>query len=463
MTFQQEKASIILRDEQGQAVGAIIREWKALKGSVEIRSLSSHDEVVRITVQVENLTSNSTPASDTLRESILLDSLVSAHTILGVDNGEFLSLLEPPPGFEDQAAQCQNLGTWPVLATDNADAVLSSPIILYDHPQIAPESAGNLFDSTEIDEILSLRILTLTDEEKREMRQSDDRTRAILERTEKMPEEQFAKLHGILRGLTPVKRGDPMNEWEWNLLEDKTGNLDHVEIEGIAVKVGDRVRLRPKEGGDILDIALRGQIAIIESIEEDYEGAQHICVVIEDDPGRDLGMMRQPGHRFFFTPAEVEPLPLSTQAPESETAVKAFKAKILVAGIGNIFLGDDAFGVEVVRRLMNRNQLSEARIVDFGIRGLDLAYALQDGYETTILIDAFPHGQMPGTVSFVEPDLERNHCRARQPRRSTQHASPERAAHGCRNEWTLESGAACRLRAGVARRRRRIHGPQQTC
>ncbi len=204
--FPAGKSIDFLRDEQGQAVGAIIREWKALKGSVEIRSLSSHDEVVRITVQVENLTSNSTPASDTLRESILLDSLVSAHTILGVDNGEFLSLLEPPPGFEDQAAQCQNLGTWPVLATDNADAVLSSPIILYDHPQIAPESAGNLFDSTEIDEILSLRILTLTEEEKREMRQSDDRTRAILERTEKMPEEQFAKLHGILRGLTPVKR-----------------------------------------------------------------------------------------------------------------------------------------------------------------------------------------------------------------------------------------------------------------
>ena len=103
------------------------------------------------------------------------------------------------------AAQCQNLGTWPVLATDNADAMLSSPIILYDHPQIAPESAGNLFDSTEIDEILSLRILTLTEEEKREMRQSDDRTRGILERTENMPEEQFMKLHGVLRGLTPLK------------------------------------------------------------------------------------------------------------------------------------------------------------------------------------------------------------------------------------------------------------------
>ncbi len=206
-SFPEGRSTEYLRDEQGISTGALIREWKALNGSVEIRSLSGHDEVVKISVQVENLTgSNPAPSpGSNAREVILLESLVSAHTILGAENGEFLSLLEPPAGFEDQAAQCQNQGTWPVLATDNADAVLSSPIILYDHPQIAPESAGNLFDSTEIDEILSLRILTLTDDEKREMRQSDDRTRSILERTEQMPEEQFAKLHGILRGLSPVK------------------------------------------------------------------------------------------------------------------------------------------------------------------------------------------------------------------------------------------------------------------
>jgi hydrogenase maturation protease len=195
-----------------------------------------------------------------------------------------------------------------------------------------------------------------------------------------------------------------MNEWEWNLLEDKTSTVSHVEIDGVPVNVGDRVRLRPKEGGDILDIALRDQIAIIESIEEDYEGAQHICVVIENDPGRDLGMMRQPGHRFFFTPAEIEPLPQDAQTPANAPA-KSTKPTILVAGIGNIFLGDDAFGVEVVRRLAARNLPAQARVVDFGIRGLDLAYALQDGYETTILIDAFPHGQPPGTVSIVEPDI----------------------------------------------------------
>lgn len=197
-----------------------------------------------------------------------------------------------------------------------------------------------------------------------------------------------------------------MNEWEWSLLEDKAA-LDHVEIGGAAVCAGDRVRLHPKEGGDILDLALRGQIAIIESIEQDYEGAQHICVVLEADPGRDLGMMRQPGHRFFFTPAEVEPIGQEElKRPEPKDGGER-KTGILVACIGNIFLGDDGFGVEVARRLLGRPQREGVRVVDFGIRGFDLAYALQDGYDTTILVDAYPHGQEPGAVSVVEPDLTR--------------------------------------------------------
>jgi hydrogenase maturation protease len=190
-----------------------------------------------------------------------------------------------------------------------------------------------------------------------------------------------------------------VNEWEWNLLEDKS-SLDHVEIGGIMVRRGDRVRLHPKGGGDILDIALRGQIATVESIEENYEGTQHVCVVLDDDPGRDLGMMRQPGHRFFFTPGEVEPV-----GQEPGSASNAQNPRVLVAGIGNIFLGDDGFGVEVARRLLTRPRPDAVRVVDFGIRGLDLAYALQDGYENTILVDAFPHGQTPGTVSIVKPDL----------------------------------------------------------
>jgi hydrogenase maturation protease len=192
-----------------------------------------------------------------------------------------------------------------------------------------------------------------------------------------------------------------MREWEWQLLEEKA-LLDHIEISGVPVRTGDRVRLCPRDGGDILDLALKGQIATIEAIEQDYEGKCHVCVVLDEDPGRDLGFMRQPGHRFFFDPAEVEPLPVSQEHQQAHRT----KARVLIAGIGNIFLGDDGFGVEVARRLANCELPAEVRVVDFGIRGLDLVYALQDGYDTTILVDAFPHGKAPGTVSVVEPSLD---------------------------------------------------------
>jgi len=192
-----------------------------------------------------------------------------------------------------------------------------------------------------------------------------------------------------------------MNEWEWQLLEEKTP-LDHLEISGIEVKPGSRVRLRPRPGGDVMDIALAGQIATIEGIEQDYEGKRHVCVVLDDDPGKDMGMLRQPGHRFFFGAEEVEPLSPDEFPPTST----AQKKTILVAGIGNIFLGDDAFGVEVVRRLAGINLPEAVRVADFGIRGFDLAYALQDGYETTILVDACPHGEAPGTLYVIEPELK---------------------------------------------------------
>lgn len=192
-----------------------------------------------------------------------------------------------------------------------------------------------------------------------------------------------------------------MNEWEWQVLEDKTP-VDHLEIAGVPVKVGSYVRLRPRAGGDIMDIALAGQIAVIEAIEQDYEGKQHVCVVLENDPGKDLGMLRQPGHRFFFDADEVAPLSPDEIPPASTLQ----RPRILVAGIGNIFLGDDAFGVEVVRRLATRNLPDSVRVTDFGIRGFDLAYALQDGYETTILVDACPHGEPAGTLYVIEPDLK---------------------------------------------------------
>jgi len=191
-----------------------------------------------------------------------------------------------------------------------------------------------------------------------------------------------------------------MNEWEWQLLEAKKP-VDDLRISGVEVRPGSRVRLRPRSGGDIMDIALAGKEAIIESVEQDYEGKIHLGVVVDEDPGRDIGLMRQPGHRFFFTAEEVEPLP-----PGDDDKTRAPKRpRILVAGIGNIFLGDDAFGVEVVRRLTAHLHPDTVRVTDFGIRGYDLAYALLDGYDTTILVDACPRGDAAATLYVIEPDL----------------------------------------------------------
>lgn len=191
-----------------------------------------------------------------------------------------------------------------------------------------------------------------------------------------------------------------MNEFEWNLLEDKMP-VECLLIGGVKVKPGDSVRLRPRSGGDIMDLALAGKIAGVAAIEQDYEGKFHLAVVIDADPGKDLGLLRQPGHQFFFEPDEVEPV-----APaEFAAAAASAHAKILVAGIGNIFLGDDGFGVEVVRRLQGREFPPEVKVVDFGIRGHDLAYALLEDYETAILIDACPRDDAPGTLYVIESGL----------------------------------------------------------
>jgi hydrogenase maturation protease len=204
-TFPATQQFEYLREAEGPITGVIIRDQSALHGMLEIRSERLRDGFFKVSVRIRNRTP-SAAAHQASREDALLSSLVSAHTILGVQHGKFVSLLAPPEEASEFAASCKNEGTWPVLVGEEGqyDTLLSSPIILYDYPQIAPESAGDLFDGTEIDEILSLRIMTLTDEEKREMSQSDERARQMLERTETMPVEQLMKLHGVLRNLRPV-------------------------------------------------------------------------------------------------------------------------------------------------------------------------------------------------------------------------------------------------------------------
>jgi hypothetical protein len=197
----------LLRDGNGQVAGIVARKQEVVDGVIKIKATRAADGVFKARVSVKNLTPLEDDARQIARNQALMRSLVSAHILLGVENGQFVSLLEPPENLCDLAASCQNVGVWPVLVGTEGerDTMLASPIILYDYPQIAPESPGDLFDGTEIDEILALRIMTMTEDEKREMRNTDARARQILERTESLPAEQLRKLHGTLRDMRALK------------------------------------------------------------------------------------------------------------------------------------------------------------------------------------------------------------------------------------------------------------------
>jgi hydrogenase maturation protease len=174
---------------------------------------------------------------------------------------------------------------------------------------------------------------------------------------------------------------------------------DAVVVKGVELRRGSRVLLAPRRGGgDVFDLALEGRRAVIDAIEQDTDGNVQVAVTVEDDPGRDLGAARQPGHRFFFSAEELTPL--SQDEPVSEEA-----PRVLIAGIGNVFLGDDGFGVAVVDRLSRAELPAWVRVADYGIRGMDLAYELAD-YELAVLVDAVPRGGPPGTVYVIEAALE---------------------------------------------------------
>jgi hypothetical protein len=197
-----------VRGPSGNIVGVLAREQQTVEGVVEVAAAQVGKGLFRVTVRVVNTTplAGGGPWD---RDAVLLRTLVSTHAVLGVRRGAFVSLLDPPEPYREAAAACRNVGTWPVLvgAEDERDTVLSSPIILYDYPQVAPESPGDLFDGAEIDEILTLRILTLTDDEKRAAAAVDERARALLTRTAGLGPEQLARLHGAIRELRPLPEG----------------------------------------------------------------------------------------------------------------------------------------------------------------------------------------------------------------------------------------------------------------
>jgi hypothetical protein len=277
--------------------------------------------LVRLRLVVENASAWHDRGAD--RAVALRHSLVAAHSLLGVDRGVFLSLLDPPEWARQAAEACQNRHTFPVLIGEQGrrDAVLSSPIILYDHPTIAPESPGDLFDATEIDEILTLRTMALTEDEKREARATDERAAAIIDRVDTMPPELLERLHGAVRylkGVEGVADGGTGSDrlstapelvpW-WDPGADRTVSpeIDGVVVAGVTVVKGSRVRLRPgQRRADAQDMFLAGREATVEAVFLDVDGNRHLAVTLDEDPAADL--QRWHGRFLYFSPDEVEPL-----------------------------------------------------------------------------------------------------------------------------------------------------------
>lgn len=290
--------------------GRVTRErWPveaALRASAE--RLPGPYGAIKLTLLLDNVTG----WTGTDRAEALRRSLVAAHTLVAVTGGVFLSMTDPPEWAKPAAGQCRNEGTWPVLIEEGL--LLSTPIILADRPRIAPESPGDLFDATEIDEILSLRTLTLTDEEKREVRGTDPRAAELLDRVENMRPELIERLHGAIRSAGPRRGWDepaPVFEtdapwWDPGADASVSPETDSVVVAGRPVARGSRVRLHPAGRSDAQDMFVAGRAAVVEAVLLDVDGSHHLAVILEDDPGADI--RREQGRFLYFAPEEVEPL-----------------------------------------------------------------------------------------------------------------------------------------------------------
>ncbi|MFE7592969.1 hypothetical protein ACFU6K_26510 [Kitasatospora sp. NPDC057512] len=301
--------------ERDAVVGRVIRRREQVDGLLWLRAeeLPGPYRAQRLTVEVEN-SSAWRPSRHATRDQALPRSLVSAHLLLGLEHGRFLSVTDPPEWARPAVERCRNERTWPVLAGPEGErgVVLSSPIILEDHPRIAPESLGTLYDATEIDEILALRTAALTEEEKREARGTDDRAGAVIDLAESMPPEVLDRLHGAIRGLREATGstalGRPEQPW-WDPGDDPgvDPERDRVLVDGRQVGAGSRVLLRPgRRRTDAQDLFLDGRTGVVEAVLHDLDGSVHLAVTVEDDPGADL--WRAQGRFRYFQPDEVTPL-----------------------------------------------------------------------------------------------------------------------------------------------------------
>lgn len=328
-----------LTDERGVPVGRIVRRREKLAARVRTET-AVDDGFVRLTVSVDN--EHAATAAD--KDAAIRASLIGSHLLLQADGVRFVSLLEPPDEAAAAAGRCQQRRCWPVLAgaKGSTDTVLGAPIILYDHPEVAEQSAGALFDSTEIDEILTLRVMTMTDEEKAEARATDPRAREIIDRCDAMSPADLQQLHGLLRDPHADPRAAPHADAPADLpdppadLRDAepasfdTGGApwwdpaadagfqpatDAVVINGVSVAKGSLVRVHPSRRADAQDLFFAGQVARVTAVLSDVDGGVHVALVLVDDPAADMHDWY--GRYFYFAPDELEPLPAGSH-PEPE-------------------------------------------------------------------------------------------------------------------------------------------------
>ncbi|GLW47339.1 hypothetical protein Stsp02_30010 [Streptomyces sp. NBRC 14336] len=300
-----------------EGVGRVVRRREEVRAHTTLVAEHVFDDICRIRVRTAH--TGSAPGLRLPRDEALRGALIATHTLLDGDGVQFVSMIDPPAPLVEAARACRNEFTFPVLGgeppEDGADTggtaplLLSAPIILPDHPQVAPESPGDLHDAAEIDEILSLRTMLLTDEEKREARATDPRAAAIIDRVDSMPQEVFARLHGAVRSLKPADPAADQRPVWWR--EDADAELspvtDTVLVDGVPVSAGSQVRLRPKgRGADAQDMFLVGRTAQVAAVLHDVDGSTHLAVTLDDDPAAELHSWY--GRFHYFRPDELQPL-----------------------------------------------------------------------------------------------------------------------------------------------------------
>jgi hypothetical protein len=305
IAFRAEEKIEELFDADGRLMGRVVRKRWPLSGTlaVECEHLTTAPKLEKVRVRVEN-SSEVVPGE---RSSALRTAFVSTHTLLHVTNGRFLSVLDPPEGLAEASGALRNLHTWPVLVGDQSvdpqrsQLVLSSPIILYDFPAVAPQSEADTCDSLEIDELMMLSVRSLSDAERAEAKATDPRAKAIVERAERFDADELSRLHGT---LAQDKRGVGRDDDPFGALD--LPGIDCVYVDGVKIAKGSSVILRPKRRADAWDLFLDGKVATVRAVHQDVENLMYVAVTVDDDPASDLHDWY--GRSFFFYPDEVEPV-----------------------------------------------------------------------------------------------------------------------------------------------------------